>query len=166
MPKISYRFCRDRSATCNAASVASKSKVHEPSAATFADERRFRQRRHFCRTVSNMWTSEECGAASGGGVRNNQIRLRIRIQNDLLKPFPERRLINRQRFGVMKMAAGFLFRRAAGMENGGAFFRREAGQFQFLERAVGTKGICVQCSTHLRRQSFALRKFFGKRDYV
>ena len=34
----------------------------------------------------------------------------------------------------MKMQAGLLFRRAAGMKNGGALVRREAGQFQFLER--------------------------------
>lgn len=33
----------------------------------------------------------------------------------------------------MEMAAGLLFRRAAGMKNGGAFFRRKAGQFQFLK---------------------------------
>ena len=32
------------------------------------------------------------------------------------------------------MAAGLLFRRAAGMENRGAFRGRQTGQFQFLER--------------------------------
>ena len=28
-----------------------------------------RSHRSFCRTVSNMWTSDECGACAGGGVR-------------------------------------------------------------------------------------------------
>ena len=32
------------------------------------------------------------------------------------------------------MPAGFLFRRAAGVENHGAFAGRQTGQFQFLER--------------------------------
>ena len=31
------------------------------------------------------------------------------------------------------MAAGLLLRRAAGMKNRGAFFRRKAGQLEFLE---------------------------------
>src|ERR1700734_1913483 len=35
----------------------------------------------------------------------------------------------------MKMATRFLFRRAAGMENCGAFDRSKTGQFQFLERS-------------------------------
>src|SRR5664280_2265590 len=35
----------------------------------------------------------------------------------------------------MEVAAGFLLRRAAGMKDGGALVRREAGEFQFLERA-------------------------------
>ena len=34
----------------------------------------------------------------------------------------------------MEMPAGLLFRRAAGMENRGAFVWRQTGQFQFLER--------------------------------
>ena len=34
----------------------------------------------------------------------------------------------------MKMPARLLFRRAAGMEDRGAFFRRNAGKLQFLER--------------------------------
>jgi hypothetical protein len=38
------------------------------------------------------------------------------------------------------MAAGLLFRRAAGMENRRAFFRRQTGQFQFLERGGGHGG--------------------------
>jgi hypothetical protein len=38
------------------------------------------------------------------------------------------------------MAAGLLFRRAAGMENRGAFARRQTGQFQFLERDGGHGG--------------------------
>ncbi len=38
---------------------------------------------------------------------------------------PQRRLINRQRFRAMKMPAGLLLRRAAGMKDGGAFVRRE-----------------------------------------
>ena len=34
----------------------------------------------------------------------------------------------------MKMAAGLLLRRAAGMKDGRALLRRDAGQLQFLER--------------------------------
>ena len=49
------------------------------------------------------------------------------------KPRPQRRFISRQRFGAVKVSAGLLFRRAAGMENRGAFRRRQTRQIQFLE---------------------------------
>ncbi len=69
------------------ASTASKSNVQEPSAAisprnSGRSERRFAAQALappiFCRTVSNMWTSDECGACAGGGVRNDQSKSQLR----------------------------------------------------------------------------------------
>ena len=48
----------------------------------------------------------------------------------------------------MKMPAGLLLRRAAGMKDGGALVRREAGQFHFLE--------------HRRRHGGNLRPIFHR----
>ncbi len=49
----------------------------------------------------------------------------------------------------MKMAAGFLFRCAAGMEHGGAFLVGMQESSNSLNALVGTAGICVQCFTIL-----------------
>ena len=49
------------------------------------------------------------------------------------KPWQQRCLVNLQRLRTVVMPAGLLFRGAAGMENGGAFCRWNAGKFQFLE---------------------------------
>ena len=76
-----------------------------------------------------------------------------------LKPSPQRRFINRQRFGAVKMAAGFLLRRAAGMKNGGALFRRNAGKLQFLERASRHGGNLRPMLDHFWRQSARLADF-------
>ena len=59
----------------------------------------------------------------------------------------------------MEVAAGLLFRRAAGMEDGSAFVRREAGQFQFLERGGRHGGDLRPMPDHLRRQRARLANF-------
>src|ERR1017187_5620416 len=51
------------------------------------------------------------------------------------------------------MAAGFLLSRAAGMKNGGAFFRRNAGKLQFLERGCRHGGNLRPVFNHAWRQS-------------
>jgi hypothetical protein len=76
-----------------------------------------------------------------------------------LKPFPKRRLINRQRIGVVKMAAGFLPRRAAGMKNGRAFVRRKAGQLQFLECGGWHGGNLRPMPDRLRREPARFANF-------
>src|ERR1017187_7387188 len=77
-------------------------------------------------------SADSLSAGSGLTTRGQAVRA---PPNMPLERSPERRLINRQRFSAMRMAAGLLFRRATGMKDGGAFVRREAGQFQFLERS-------------------------------
>jgi len=57
------------------------------------------------------------------------------------------------------MPAGWLRRRAARMEDGGAFHRREAGQLQFLERA-GWHGGNLRPLRHHRWRQFARRTDF------
>ena len=75
----------------------------------------------------------------GRRVQNGQFEIwkfRFQIRRDVpSKPRPQRRLINRQRFGVMKMPAGLLFRSATGMKYSGSLLRRNTGKIQFLERA-------------------------------
>lgn len=57
-----------------------------------------------------------------------------------LKPGQKRCLVKRQRFGVMKMAAGGLAGGATGIKDSGALFRRQAGEFQVLEPDSGHGG--------------------------
>ena len=59
----------------------------------------------------------------------------------------------------MKMAARFLLRRAAGMKDGGAVFRRETGQFQFLERGGRHAGNLRPMFDGLRSQLTRLADF-------
>lgn len=54
------------------------------------------------------------------------------------------------------MAARFLFRRAAGMEDGGGFIRRETGQVQFLECDGRHGGNLRPMFNNLRRDSARL----------
>ena len=63
----------------------------------------------------------------------------------------------------MKMAARFLLRRAAGMKDGGAVFRRKTGQFQFLERGGWHGGNLRPMPDHLRRQLAHLADFSIRR---
>ena len=91
---------------------------------------------------------------------NSAIPQFVNSQNTFCsKPRPQRRFINRQRFGVMKMPAGLLFRRAAGMKDGGAFVRRETGQFQFLERGGRHGGNLRPMLDNFRRQSARFADF-------
>ena len=57
------------------------------------------------------------------------------------------------------MPAGWLRRRAAGMEDGGAFHRRETGEIQFFERA-GWHGGNLGPMRHHRWRQFARRADF------
>ena len=59
----------------------------------------------------------------------------------------------------MKMAAGLLLRRAAGMEDGGAFGGRKRSQFQFLERARRHGGNLRPVFDSLRRNFPRLADF-------
>ncbi len=59
----------------------------------------------------------------------------------------------------MKMAAGDLFRRAAGIENGGAFFDGNAGQFKLLERSRWHGGNLRPMFNDLRRDLTSLANF-------
>jgi len=59
----------------------------------------------------------------------------------------------------MKVSAGSLFRRAAGMENGSALLRREARKFQFLERRGRHGGNWGPVLDSLRRPFLRLADF-------
>ena len=59
----------------------------------------------------------------------------------------------------MKMAAGLLFRRAAGMKDGGALFRWNAGKFQLLERRRWNGGDSRPMLDHFWRQTERLADY-------
>jgi len=59
----------------------------------------------------------------------------------------------------MEVPAGLLFRRAAGMENGGAFARRQTGQFQFLERRRRDSGYLCPMFDHFGREPASFADF-------
>lgn len=57
------------------------------------------------------------------------------------------------------MPAGFLFRRAAGIKDGSAFFRRNAGKLQFLECTGRHGGNLCPVLDHSWRQTPRLADF-------
>ena len=59
----------------------------------------------------------------------------------------------------MKMTAWTLFRRAAGMENSGAFGWRKTGQFQLLERGRRHNGNLSPMPDNSRRKASHLADF-------
>ena len=64
---------------------------------------------------------------------DEEIAGRVIYEDVSSEPNPRGSFIERERGGIVEMAAGAMFGRSAGMENFGALLRRKAGEFQVFE---------------------------------
>ena len=83
------------------------------------------------------WSRRDCRPFQPSGEPLS--RSALATQKMPPEPRPQRLLINRQRLGIMKMAAGPVPRGAAGMEDMRPFRRRQAGHLILLERRRGQR---------------------------
>ena len=123
---------------------------------TISSENRFRQTKHFLHGFKH---ANQRGTWRDARIRRQEKSVLPFFQNETGNHFPERSPRKPQAIPCCESGGWNLFCRAAGIKNCRAFFRRKAGQFNFLEQAGWHGWNPHPVSDNLRREFARLANF-------